>query len=132
MSSSAQGPRRRIAQVLARPLIAMVRFYQNAISPLFLPRCRYFPTCSAYALEALQVHGAVRGSWLAARRLGRCHPWTPGGVDHVPPRRGAEAEGSDRGTHEAGVTVHPVGAVAGNDRRDDQPVTCTDAGHHRD
>lgn len=48
--------------------------------------CRFYPSCSAYALEALEVHGAGRGSWLAARRVGRCHPWNPGGIDPVPPR----------------------------------------------
>lgn len=91
----------------ARALLAVVRFYQNAISPLFLPRCRYFPTCSAYALEAVQLHGASRGSWLAVRRLGRCHPWTPGGVDHVP-------------------------GAAPPERRDHQPVTGSAAEHRRD
>lgn len=48
------------------------------------PRCRFYPSCSAYALEALEKHGALRGSWLAAKRVGRCHPWHDGGVDHVP------------------------------------------------
>lgn len=48
------------------------------------PRCRFYPSCSGYALQALELHGALRGTWLAARRLGRCHPFTPGGVDHVP------------------------------------------------
>ena len=51
------------------------------------PRCRFHPSCSSYAYEALRVHGALRGGWLAIRRLGRCHPWNPGGVDHVPPRK---------------------------------------------
>ena len=51
------------------------------------PRCRFHPSCSTYAVEAVRVHGAARGTWLAARRLGRCHPWNPGGVDHVPPAR---------------------------------------------
>jgi uncharacterized protein len=55
-------------------------------------RCRFYPSCSAYALEALQMHGAVRGLWLGARRLGRCHPWNPGGLDPVPPRGGAGQE----------------------------------------
>ncbi|MFI5100907.1 MAG: membrane protein insertion efficiency factor YidD, partial [Actinomycetes bacterium] len=50
----------------------------------------YYPSCSQYALVAIQRHGLLRGGWLAARRLGRCHPWTPGGVDHVPPARLAE------------------------------------------
>ena len=47
-------------------------------------RCRFYPSCSAYSLEALRVHGAVRGTWLTVRRIGRCHPWNPGGVDYVP------------------------------------------------
>lgn len=75
--------------VLARPLIWLVRGYQLLVSPLLPPSCRYYPSCSAYAVEALRVHGLFRGGWLAARRLARCHPWTAGGVDHVPPRTGA-------------------------------------------
>ncbi len=67
--------------------------YRTLISPLYGQVCRFFPSCSAYALEAVQVHGAVRGSWLAARRLGRCHPWTDGGVDPVPPGRRIWPEG---------------------------------------
>lgn len=67
-------------------LIGLVRGYQLVISPYLGPTCRYYPSCSAYAVEALRVHGAAKGSWLAARRLLRCHPWSPGGVDHVPPR----------------------------------------------
>lgn len=51
------------------------------------PRCRFHPSCSTFAVRAVHQHGALRGSWLAIRRLGRCHPWNPGGVDHVPPRR---------------------------------------------
>lgn len=65
-------------------LLALLSLYQRTISPLFGPTCRYYPTCSEYAVVAVRRFGAVRGSWLAARRLGRCHPWTPGGVDHVP------------------------------------------------
>ncbi|WP_436701986.1 membrane protein insertion efficiency factor YidD [Nocardioides sp. BYT-33-1] len=69
-------------------LVGLVRGYQLLVSPLLGPTCRYYPSCSAYAVQALQRHGALRGSWLAVRRLLRCHPWAPGGVDHVPPRRG--------------------------------------------
>lgn len=64
--------------------IAIVRFYQLAISPYFPPRCRYQPTCSAYAIEALQKHGAWTGGWLALKRIGRCHPWGGDGFDPVP------------------------------------------------
>ena len=66
-------------------LAALVRLYR-AVSALTPPRCRFHPTCSAYALEALELHGAGRGSWLALRRVARCHPFHPGGVDHVPAR----------------------------------------------
>ncbi|HYN29596.1 MAG TPA: membrane protein insertion efficiency factor YidD [Dermatophilaceae bacterium] len=75
-------------RVLALPLIALIRIYQQVISPLTPPTCRYYPSCSAYAVTALERFGPLKGSWLAARRLLRCHPWTPGGVDHVPPRPG--------------------------------------------
>ncbi|WP_346027786.1 membrane protein insertion efficiency factor YidD [Arthrobacter parietis] len=65
-------------------LIGILVGYRRLISPLYGPVCRFFPSCSAYALEAVTVHGAGKGSWLAARRLCRCHPWNDGGVDHVP------------------------------------------------
>jgi putative membrane protein insertion efficiency factor len=67
--------------------MALVGFYRTWISPLLPPACRFEPSCSAYAAEALLVHGALRGSWLALRRLLRCGPWHPGGYDPVPPRR---------------------------------------------
>lgn len=68
-------------------LLALVGAYRRGISPLLGERCRFAPSCSAYAQEALVVHGAGRGSWLAARRLARCHPFHPGGHDPVPPVR---------------------------------------------
>lgn len=68
-------------------LIGLLKAYRLLISPLYGQVCRYYPSCSAYALEAVQVHGSLRGSWLAVRRVLRCHPWAAGGVDKVPPRR---------------------------------------------
>ena len=65
-------------------LIALIRFYQRFISPGLPPSCRFVPSCSQYALVAVQRYGALRGVWLGARRLVRCHPWHPGGVDPVP------------------------------------------------
>lgn len=73
-----------VSRALAVPLIYAVRFYRYAISPLLGMHCRYDPTCSSYAIEALQTHGVLRGSWLAARRIGRCHPWGGSGFDPVP------------------------------------------------
>ena len=67
-----------------RILAALIRGYQAAISPLLPPSCRFHPSCSQYALEAVTRHGALRGGWLAARRLARCHPFHPGGYDPVP------------------------------------------------
>lgn len=76
--------------LLPRRLLAgLVRAYQIFISPLLPPSCRFTPSCSQYALEAVQRHGALKGSWLAARRLARCHPWNRGGYDPVPELRGA-------------------------------------------
>ena len=71
----------------ARALLLFIRGYQRFISPLFGPRCRFHPTCSAYAAEAIATHGAGRGTWLAVRRIARCHPWNPGGLDPVPERK---------------------------------------------
>ncbi|MCA1248701.1 membrane protein insertion efficiency factor YidD [Massilia oculi] len=65
-------------------LVWFLRGYQLLLSPLLGQKCRFYPTCSNYAIEALRVHGAARGSLLAARRVCRCHPWNPGGVDFVP------------------------------------------------
>jgi putative membrane protein insertion efficiency factor len=70
--------------VLGRFLIAIVRLYQAAISPWTPPACRFTPTCSAYAIDAIGAHGAARGTWLSLRRIGRCHPWGGHGYDPVP------------------------------------------------
>ena len=73
---------------MARLLVLLLTGYRRFVSPMLAPRCRFYPSCSAYALEAVQVHGALRGSWLAARRLSRCHPFHAGGLDPVPGRAG--------------------------------------------
>lgn len=64
-------------------LIGLIRLYQKLISPLFPARCRFYPTCSAYAVQAVERYGVLRGGWLTARRLSKCHPWHPGGYDPV-------------------------------------------------
>lgn len=71
----------------ARVLTALIGLYQRFISPLLGAHCRFEPTCSAYAAEAVSTHGALRGTWLALRRIARCHPWNPGGIDPVPARK---------------------------------------------
>ena len=73
-----------VGRVVRSALVLVVRGYQVAISPMLPPSCRYYPTCSQYAVEALERHGALRGSWLALRRILRCHPFRPGGYDPVP------------------------------------------------
>ena len=70
--------------MLKMVLMALIRFYQTAVSPMLPPRCRFVPTCSQYALEAVRKHGAVKGAVLAAKRIARCHPWGGSGCDPVP------------------------------------------------
>jgi len=72
------------ARVPSRLLTTLIRGYQRFISPALPPSCRFHPSCSQYALEAVTRHGALKGGWLAARRLARCHPFHPGGFDPVP------------------------------------------------
>lgn len=98
---------------VARLLLALVGGYRRWISPLLGPRCRFHPTCSAYAAGALAQHGAGRGTWLAVRRICRCHPFHPGGVDPVPPGRSRSAT-MDRSPP---VTRHPAPLGV-----DEQPV----------
>jgi uncharacterized protein len=74
---------------MRRILMTFIRGYQKLLSPLLGNRCRFHPTCSSYALEAIDRFGALKGSYLALRRIGRCHPWHAGGVDPVPERKAA-------------------------------------------
>ena len=66
---------------------APIHFYRKFISPLKPPTCRFYPTCSEYALQAIEIHGPLKGTYLAMNRISRCHPFNPGGVDLVPPRK---------------------------------------------
>ena len=108
----------------ARLLCLLVAAYRRFVSPLLPARCRFAPSCSAYAYEALQAHGAVRGGWLAVRRIARCHPFHPGGHDpvpvrdvhrslalaapaHRPGRRARRAVGDHAGEHVAPYLVVP-------------------------
>ena len=85
-----------IGRALGRAMVGLIRVYQLGISPLLGPRCRFYPSCSRYAVEAIETHGPFKGVWLGVRRLLRCHPWNPGGLDPVPPRRAPRAH---RHTH---------------------------------
>jgi uncharacterized protein len=102
-TSTAQREPRDRPSPAARLLMLLLTGYRLFISPLLGPRCRFYPSCSAYALEAVQVHGALRGSWLAVRRLSRCHPFHAGGLDPVPPRAAGPAPDAARAA-EAAVT----------------------------
>jgi uncharacterized protein len=67
-------------------LMGLIRLYQWTISPMLGPVCRFYPSCSRYGYEAIKTHGSIYGAYLTVRRLLRCHPWNPGGIDHVPPK----------------------------------------------
>jgi uncharacterized protein len=82
------------ARLPARAALGLIGLYRRFVSPLFPRHCRYEPTCSAYAADAIKVHGLLRGGWLAVRRIGRCHPWGTGGFDPVPGTHVPETKGS--------------------------------------
>lgn len=88
-------------------LILLLRGYRFAISPLYGQVCRYHPSCSAYALQAVTEHGSLRGSWLSFRRVMRCHPWAEGGYDPVPPAAGHRSHDHDHG---GSATTEPSSA----------------------
>ncbi len=93
-----------LGRLLTAVLVVGIRGYQRVISPMFGPTCRYYPTCSAYALGAVRTHGPIKGFLLSVGRLARCNPWSPGGIDHVPER------GSWRGGKDVRPTVERVGS----------------------
>lgn len=76
-----------LKKILIAPFLALIKVYQWVISPLTPATCRFEPTCSHYALEALKVHGLFRGAWLAIKRIGKCHPWGDSGYDPVPKKK---------------------------------------------
>jgi len=78
---------------MRRLLIGLIRLYQYVLSPLLGPRCRFYPSCSHYAIEAIERHGLIHGGYLAIRRVLRCHPWHPGGIDPVPHERQTKTHG---------------------------------------
>jgi putative membrane protein insertion efficiency factor len=84
---------------MSRLLVWVMRMYQLILSPMLGQNCRFYPSCSSYAIEALRVHGAARGSLLSLRRVCKCHPWNDGGVDLVPPARGEQDSPTACGCH---------------------------------
>ena len=116
MSAARRGP-------VARALLATIGFYSRAISPALPPRCRFAPTCSAYAAEAVAVHGAARGSWLALLRLLTCAPWHPGGYDPVPPRRERSPIPGTGGDARTSMTAAPSSGAAADGARRPAPET---------
>lgn len=97
------------ASLAVRLLTAPIRFYQRFVSPALPPSCRYVPTCSSYAVQALQDHGALRGTWLSIRRLGRCHPWHEGGLDPVPPVRERRSGAGSSSSVDSAAEPCPIG-----------------------
>ena len=93
---TATGPGR-----IARAAITVITAYRHMVSPLRPPTCRFMPTCSQYAIDALSEYGLLRGAWLAAVRLGKCGPWHNGGWDPIPQRCGADDDSNPAGTSEA-------------------------------
>jgi putative membrane protein insertion efficiency factor len=87
-----------------RIVVVALKAYRRVISPLYGDVCRYYPSCSAYALEAVETHGSLRGGWLSVRRVGRCHPWAAGGLDPVP----AEFRWAGGPVDGGGAHAHPA------------------------
>jgi putative membrane protein insertion efficiency factor len=109
--------------MIGRLLLRLIGFYSRAVSPALPPRCRFYPTCSAYAAEAISRHGAGRGSWLVVRRLLKCAPWHPGGVDLVPQAR--ERSGTAGPCHSSSTTTTALPADGARSPGDRSPERAT-------
>ena len=107
-----------------RSLLAVIGFYSRAISPALPPRCRFYPTCSAYAAEAIERHGALRGTGLGLRRLLKCAPWHPGGVDPVPGAPGSQSGTGSQGRSSTSAEPTPP---RGNRARPPHPAPAQDS-----
>jgi uncharacterized protein len=111
LAAAARFLARRLVRLPADMVVLLLRLWQILVSPVYGQTCRFYPSCSSYALEAVDRHGLLRGGWLALRRLGRCHPWNPGGVDLVPSTvRGSSPSPSvglpsERSTNPSAATV---------------------------
>lgn len=103
---------RRLVRLPADVVVLLLRLWQVLVSPVYGQTCRFYPSCSSYALEAVDRHGLVRGGWLALRRLGRCHPWNPGGVDPVPPKARVASPSPPAGPASERSTNLPAATVA--------------------
>jgi putative membrane protein insertion efficiency factor len=80
---------------LRRGLVLLIRAYQICLSPILGRNCRFYPTCSSYSIEAIERHGCLKGLWLSTKRICRCHPFNPGGVDHVPGHEANDTESEE-------------------------------------
>jgi uncharacterized protein len=103
---------RRLLRLPAATVVLILRVWQFLVSPVYGQTCRFYPSCSSYALEAVDRHGLLRGGWLAVRRLGRCHPWNPGGVDLVPPKAGTTAPATPDAQSDGRPLIVPAATVA--------------------
>jgi uncharacterized protein len=106
---------RRLVRLPADIVVLLLRLWQLVVSPVYGQTCRFYPSCSSYALEAVDRHGLLRGGWLALRRLARCHPWNPGGVDLVPPKAEASSPSSPAGLPSE-RSPKPAAATVADDR----------------
>ena len=111
-------------------LIGLLKVWRLTISPIYGNVCRYYPSCSAYALRAVEFHGAVKGSWLTVRRLLRCHPWSPGGYDPVPGTPEWQAELAEQQMRSEFVEDRPSTDSGHTGRRMDGTLTTTPSGRH--